>query len=170
MHETIDLVAILATALLTGVELSVGVFIHPVLSNLQDAAHAEAAKPLARLMGRVMPFWYAAALLLVVAALCVRGTGTWSWWACLSAAGLLAVTIPFTLVCLVPLNNRVAALDLTAPSGSWKEDRKRWDRYHALRIVILMLASLAMTAAALWRPSVASLVATGGTALRLADQ
>jgi hypothetical protein len=60
----VDLIAVLVTVLLTGSELAIGVFVHPVLSKLQDAAHAEEAKSLARLLGGVMPFWYAAALLL----------------------------------------------------------------------------------------------------------
>ena len=117
MHRTIDLIAVLATVLLTGAELAVGVFVHPVLTTLPDAAHAAAARPLARLLGRVMPVWYAAALLLAVAALLGRAVGTGFWWACLSSAALLAVTVPFSLVCLVPINNRVAAWDLDALPG-----------------------------------------------------
>ena len=151
MDQTIDLIAVLVTVLLAGSELAIGVFVHPVLSRLQDAAHAEAAKPLARLLGKAMPFWYAAALLLVVLSLLTRAVGTWSWWTCLSSAALLAVTVPFSLICLVPINNRVAALDLNALPGDWKSDRKRWDQYHALRIVILVLASVAIVAAVLWR-------------------
>jgi Anthrone oxygenase len=153
VHQVIDLLAVLVTVLLTGSELAIGVFVHPVLSKLQDAAHAEAAKPLARLLGRVMPFWYAAALLLVVVSLLARAVGTWSWWACLSSAALLAVTVPFSLICLVPINNRVAAWDLNALPADWKSDRKRWDQYHAIRIVILVLASVAIALAALFSQS-----------------
>ena len=151
MHQIIDLIAVLVTVLLTGCELAIGVFVNPVLSRLQDAAHAEAAKPLARLLGRVMPLWYAAALVAVAVSLLTRDSGSWSWWACLSSAALLAVTVPFSLICLVPINNRVAAWDFDALPGDWKSDRKRWDQYHALRIVILVLASVAITAAVLWR-------------------
>lgn len=52
-----------------------------------------------------MPFWYAGALLLVVASLFTRASGSWSWWACLSSAALLGATVPFSLICLVPINN-----------------------------------------------------------------
>jgi len=155
VHQMIDLIAVLVTVLLTGSELAIGVFVHPVLSKLQDAAHAEAAKPLARLLGRVMPFWYAAALLLVIVSLLTRSSGSWSWWACLSSAALLAVTVPFSLICLVPINNRVAAWDLNELPGDWKSDRRRWDQYHAIRIVILVLASVAIMAAVIWRSGVA---------------
>ena len=154
MHRTIDLIAIFATVLLTGVELAIGVFVHPVLTKLQDAAHAEAAKPLARLLGRVMPFCYAAALLLVIGSLLTRAAGTWTWWTCLSSAALLAATVPFTLICLVPLNNRIAALNLERLPDNWKEDRRRWDRFHAIRVVVLLLASVAILSAALRRPGV----------------
>ena len=155
MDQAIDLIAVLVTVLLTGSELAIGVFVHPVLSKLHDAAHAEAAKPLARLLGRVMPFWYAAALLLVVVSLLTRASGSWSWWMCVSSAALLAVTVPFSLICLVPINNRVAAWDLNALPGDWKSDRRRWDQYHSIRIVILVLASVAIVAAVLWRSGVA---------------
>ncbi len=149
MYQIVDLIAVLVTLLLTGSEFAIGVFVHPVLSKLQDASHAEAAKALARLLGRVMPFWYAAALLLVVASLFTRATGSWSWWASLSSAALLAVTVPFSLICLVPINNRVAAWDLNALPGDWRSDRRRWDQYHVIRIVILILASVAIVAAVL---------------------
>src|SRR5882672_1204960 len=155
VYQTIDLIAVLVTALLTGSELATGVFVHPVLSKLQDAAHAEAAKPLARLLGKVMPFWYAAALLLVIVSLLARAVGTWSWWACLSSAVLLAVTVPFSLVCLVPINNRVAAWNLNALPGDWRSDRRRWDQYHVIRIVILILASVAIVAAVVWQSGAA---------------
>ena len=54
MNQMIDLIAVLMTVLLTGSELAIGVFVHPVLSRRQDAAHSESAKPLAQLLGRVM--------------------------------------------------------------------------------------------------------------------
>jgi hypothetical protein len=151
MYQTIDLIGVLATMLLTGSELAVGAFVHPVLSKLQDAAHAEAAKPLARLLGKVMPFWCAVALLLAIVSLLTYAVGTGSWWACLSSAILLAVTVPFSLICLVPINNRIAAWDLNALPSDWKNDRRRWDQYHSIRIVILVLASVAIMAAVLWR-------------------
>ena len=109
MHQMIDLIAVLVTVLLTGSELAIGVFVHPVLSKLQDAAHAEAAKLLARLLGRVMPFWYAAALLLVVVSFSLALAAVGLGGRVCRYPALLAVTVPFSLICLVPINNRVAA-------------------------------------------------------------
>ena len=149
MRPTIDLVAVLVTLLLTGSELAIAVFVHPALSRLPDVSNAEAAQPLARLLGRAMPFWYAAALLGLVASLLTRTVGTGSWWACLSSAALVAATVLFSLICLVPINDRVAAWDLNALPSDWKSDRRTWDRYHSIRVVMLVLASLALTLAAL---------------------
>lgn len=151
VQSMIDLVAVLVTVLLAGSELAIGAFVHPVLARLGDAAHAEAAKPLARLMGKVMPFWYAAAIGVCLVAMVTRGVGSPSWWACLASAALLAITVPFSLICLVPINNRIAALDVHAPPDGWKDDRRRWDRLHMIRIAMLLLASIAIVAATLVR-------------------
>jgi hypothetical protein len=48
----------------------------------------------------------------------------------------------------------VAAWDLNALPGDWKKDRRRWDQYHSVRVVILMLASLAIVASVMWRSGV----------------
>lgn len=144
----IDLIAVMVTVLLTGSELAIGVFVHPVLSKLQDAAHAEAAKPLARLLGRSCRFG-------------TRPHCSVSSFRCsltLSALGLggrviVRSPVPFSLICLVPINNRVAAWNLNSLPGDWKRDRRRWDHYHAIRIVMLVLASVAIVLAALFSQS-----------------
>ena len=150
MHEIIEVVAVLVVTILTGVELSIALFVHPVLFRSEDAAHAQAAKLLARVLGTVMPFWYAGALLSAVAVVMSRSYGTGSWWAGLSSACLLAGSIVYSLAGPVPINNRTAALQLHALPSDWKQDRRRWDRLHAIRVVVLVAASaLLVTAAAI---------------------
>ena len=63
MNQMIDLIAVLMTVLLTGSELAIGVFVIPY-------------SQLAQLLGRVMPLWYAGALVLVVASLFTRASGS----------------------------------------------------------------------------------------------
>src|ERR1700691_5896462 len=53
----IPLLSLLATGLLTGNEIAVALFIHPVLYRVPDAAHATVVQPLAAKLGRWMPFW-----------------------------------------------------------------------------------------------------------------
>ena len=64
MSQLLTIITTLCAGLLIGNELSVAVFLHPLLTRLPDTVHATTAKALARLFGRVMPFWYALALIL----------------------------------------------------------------------------------------------------------
>jgi len=50
----------------------------------------------------------------------------------------------FSVVFPVPINNRVAAWNLDALPPDWREDRRRWDRLHAFRVVILLVALISL--------------------------
>ena len=56
-------VAMTLSGWMVGNEITVGVFVHPKLWTLPPATHLQAVQPLARIYGTVMPFWYAATLL-----------------------------------------------------------------------------------------------------------
>ena len=49
-----------------------------------------------------------------------------------------AASIVLTIARLVPINNRVAAWDLTKLPPNWKSDRGEWDNFHAIRILMLL--------------------------------
>jgi hypothetical protein len=95
------------------------------------------AKP----FGGVMPFWYAAVLLLFI-------IEAWVHWPLISATSRLLLiasvlwllSILFTLICPVPINNRIASWDLNALPADWRDQHKRWDRLHAVRVVALLVA------------------------------
>jgi len=142
MHGlVIDIVSIVVAGTMTGTEFTVAVFLHPTIGRLPDGVHTAAAKAFAKLFGRVMPFWYASTLILSV-------IEVWRHWPIVTAASemLLAasilwlLTIIFSLTFPVPVNNRIAAWNLTALPANWREDRKRWDRLHAVRVCILVVA------------------------------
>ncbi len=139
--HVLDVLTILAAGLMTGNELTVALFLHPTLSRLPDAVHATAVRAFARLFGRVMPLWYALVLLLSAAE-------TWLHWSTnlmsarllLTSSLLWLLTIVFTVIFPVPINNRVAAWNLDALPKNWLEERRRWDRLHAIRVVMLVIA------------------------------
>src|SRR5277367_935232 len=59
----------------------------------------------------------------------------------LSAASILwLLTIIFTVIFPVPINNRVARWNLDALPVNWREERKHWDRLHAIRVIVLLIA------------------------------
>ena len=54
---TLDTMALTVAGLLVGNEFAIAASVHPTLNRLPDHAHAAGASALARLLGRVMPFW-----------------------------------------------------------------------------------------------------------------
>jgi len=71
MKIVIMLLSLLTTGMLVGNEWAVALFVHPVLYSVRDEAHVRVAKPLARRLGRFMPFWYAISLVLAILQLLV---------------------------------------------------------------------------------------------------
>jgi hypothetical protein len=139
------LVLILSTATLLGNEFSVGTFIHPALSRANHERFLPAIQVFATLFGKIMPFWMAATLLLHLILLAL----TWDWpglhTVLLAAATLLWVAIIFfSLVGPVPINDRVKAWDIQKLPPDWQEQRGRWDRLNAIRVVMIASAFLAL--------------------------
>jgi hypothetical protein len=145
MVQILFLILILSTGTLLGNELSIGLFIHPVLARTDHERFLPAIQVFAALFGNVMPFWMAATLVLHLVLLGF----SWNWPAAstvlLASATLLWVAIIiFSLIGPVPINNRVKAWDLRQLPGDWREQRRRWDRLHAARVILIALAFLAL--------------------------
>jgi uncharacterized membrane protein len=138
MHS-IDILTIVAAGLMTGNELTVSLFINPVMRRLEPTAQTHALSLFAGLLGRVMPFWYGLCLILFVAETWVR-RGQVGFPFLLAASILWALTIVFTIALLVPINNRIAALAASAPLEQWLPEHRRWNRLHCVRIVLLLVA------------------------------
>jgi len=139
--EALNVVAILVAGLMVGCELSIAAFIHPTLDTLPDAVHLPAASAIARVMGKVMPFWYALTSLLTV----VEGAIHWHDSGRLPisivlSAGLWILVIAYTITTLVPINNRIASWEKSAPPADWRSYRSRWDLLHRWRVVLLTIA------------------------------
>ena len=143
--QLLFLILILSTAALLGNEFSIGVFIHPGLVRADHERFLAAIQVFAGLFGKVMPFWMAATLVLHLALLAF----TWHWptdsTVLLFAATLLWVAIIiFSVVGPVPINDRVKAWDLQQLPADWREQRRRWDRLHVARVILIALAFLAL--------------------------
>jgi uncharacterized membrane protein len=126
---------------MVGNEFAVAVFIHPQLDRLDPATHAKAAAPIARTLGKIMPFWYALALALILGAACEDRPLTHGPGLLITlAAALWTATILFTITMLVPVNNRIARMNPEQPHPTWLQDRSRWDRLHRIRVALLVVA------------------------------
>jgi hypothetical protein len=139
--EFLNIVVILVAGLMVGCELSIAAFIHPTLDTLRDEVHQPAASAVARVMGTVMPFWYALTFLLTVAESAIHWhqSGRLPVWI-VGSAVLWMLVIVYTITTLVPINDRIASWEKVTPPADWKNYRSRWDLLHRWRVALLTLA------------------------------
>ncbi len=135
MDHSVDALAVVITGLMVGVELAVAIFFNPLIDRLPDEGFRAARAGAGRVLGTVMPFWYAVSLLLL-GALAIQERSAPHDWLTGIAAGLMAVVILMTVTILVPLNNRIGKWQTTAEVS--RELAARWDRRHQLRVVLLL--------------------------------
>ncbi|MGW6772548.1 anthrone oxygenase family protein [Streptomyces sp. NPDC055037] len=149
MQEVLAVVTVVVVGVMVGVEFAVAVFVNPILDRLPDDGGLGARSDGARVLGRVMPFWYIGSV--VLGAL----WSTLAWGAAgvsFVAAGtvLLVVSVVMSILLLVPINSRVATWSHEGVPADWKRQMGRWDRFHYVRVGVIVLA-FALFAVALVR-------------------
>jgi hypothetical protein len=100
---------------------------------------------LARLLGRVMPFWMAGSMLLNALLLLpfVHLDGT-AWRLAAVALAIQVVAVVFSLMGPVPINNRIAKWTPETMPANWQAQEQRWDLYHWARTLGLVVAFAAL--------------------------
>lgn len=140
MNEPLILLVLLCSSLLVGNEFAVGVFINPAFGRLPDVSQAFAAKETARIYGKVMPFWMITNFLLcVLLTFLVADRYSTQWWFYLAGMLLFALVSVFSVIFPVPINNKIANWDPNNLPRDWRELRRRFDQYHFVRIVMLLI-------------------------------
>ena len=128
-----------------GNEFSIAAFIHPSLTRANHANFLTAIQVFARLFGKVMPLWMTATWLAHLILLWL----TWHWPAARSV-WLLVATILWVAVILfsvlgpVPINDRVKGWDVNNLPTDWEVQRRKWDQLNSIRVVLILLAFLAL--------------------------
>lgn len=144
----LELITIMVAGTMAGNEFCV-MIVNTRLSKLEDRAHFDSARTLAAVFGTVMPFWYAATLLLTgVVAFRLRGAGTAAVLVDASAS-LWLLSIVYTITCLVPINSRIAAWQWGTRPSEWTHARQKWDALHTARVALLVLALACLVLACL---------------------
>jgi hypothetical protein len=135
----IALAVITATVVgtMVGVEFAVAVFVNPILLRLPAGSALEARADGARILGRVMPFWYVGSLLLT-AGLAAATWGAPAAGAAFAATALLAASVVMSVALLVPIANRSATWTASDHPDDWREQQQRWDRLHYARVAIII--------------------------------
>ena len=137
----LNVATILCIGLLIGAEFSVSAFVNPVLNKLTSAARAEATRLFARRLGAVMPFWYIASLLLLLAETIIHLRNSLIVWLGIAVAFWVAA-IALSVVCLVPINNRIARMDVDGWNETSQRDHRKWDALHRVRVFALAVAMI----------------------------
>ena len=149
MLTTLAVITATVFGVMVGVEFAVAVFVNPIFLRLPAGPALQARADGGRVLGRVMPFWYVASLILTVGlAVAVQGASATS--AAAAAAGLLAVSVILSVTLLVPINNRSVTWTADSHPADWREQHQRWDRLHYARVAIITAGFvLALVAATL---------------------
>ncbi|MFC5861989.1 anthrone oxygenase family protein [Acidicapsa dinghuensis] len=142
----LDIATIVSVGMMTGVEFAVSAFVNPVVLTMEDGAQAFATRAFARLLGRMMPFWYVGNMLLLAGEAVMRHGQSGSAFL-YAACGVWAAVIALTLMFLVPINNRIAAMPDGAFARAMKAEHHVWDLRHRVRIAALMVATVLLLVA-----------------------
>lgn len=133
--------ALIVAALFSGAALYVGVVEQPARLLLEDRALLAEWKPSYK-----RGFALQAPLALLG---CVLGVVAWwqtSRWPWLVGALLMVANWPYTILVIMPTNNRLMALDEANPGPNCRPLVERWGRLHAVRTAL----GLAASASCLW--------------------
>ena len=146
MQNVLAVVTVVVVGMMVGVEFGVAVFVNPILDRLPEGSSVAARSDGARVLGRVMPVWYIGSLVLgaVWAAVAWEGAGA-SLVA--AACALLVVSVVMSLLLLVPINDRAKTWTAEGRPADWKRQAGRWDRYHYVRVGVIVLAFVLFAAA-----------------------
>jgi Domain of unknown function (DUF1772) len=139
MLHALAVVTATVVGTMVGVEFAVAVFVNPMLLRLPAGPALEARADGARVLGRVMPFWYVGSLILTAG----LAAATWDQpaaGAAIAAAALLAVSVVMSVALLVPIASRSATWTADDHPGDWREQQQRWDRLHYARVAIIVAA------------------------------
>jgi uncharacterized membrane protein len=123
-----------------GNELSVVAFTHSALNEQPLEVHVRVRATLAQMLGRVMPFWMSGSTLLnLLLLLPFMHLSKTAWDLAAISFVIQVLAVVFSLAGPVPINNRIAKWSEGNLPGDWKRQEERWDLYHWLRTVGLIV-------------------------------
>ncbi|MEU3689355.1 DUF1772 domain-containing protein [Streptomyces narbonensis] len=146
MLDTLQVVTTVVVGLMVGVEFSVAFIMERILDALPgdsgQLGHAHGG----RMLGTLMPFWYIGSLVLI-AIWAVAGWQNHGAGLVVTAAGLLILSVVMSILLLVPINNRNKTWTPENRPADWKEQLERWNRYHYIRVAVIVAAFTLLVAA-----------------------
>ncbi|MEV4947912.1 DUF1772 domain-containing protein [Streptomyces sp. NPDC053755] len=146
MFDTLQVVTTVVVGLMVGVEFSVAFIMNRILDALPEDSGQLGHAHGGRMLGALMPFWYIGSLVLVAA----WATAGWRHPGAglvVTAAGLLILSVVMSILLLVPINNRNKTWTPENRPADWKDQLHRWERYHYVRVAVIVAAFTLLVAA-----------------------
>ncbi|MGW1193696.1 anthrone oxygenase family protein [Streptomyces sp. NPDC002559] len=139
MLNALETVTTVIVGVMVGVEFSVAFVIGPILNALPEDSRQLGHAHGGRMLGAVMPVWYIGSLALVGAWAAAgwhhHGTGL-----VVTAGALLLLSVVMSLLLLVPINDRNKTWTPENRPEDWKEQMNRWERWHYVRVAVIIAA------------------------------
>ncbi|MFI8365162.1 anthrone oxygenase family protein [Streptomyces sp. NPDC085612] len=146
MLNALEVFTTVVVGLMVGVEFSVAFVINRILDALPEDSGQLGRSHGGRMLGAVMPVWYIGSLVLVAAWAAAGwhrpGTGL-----VVTAGALLIVSVVMSVLLLVPINDRGKTWTPENRPADWKEQTNRWERYHYVRVAVIIAAFTLLAAA-----------------------
>ncbi|MFF3447860.1 anthrone oxygenase family protein [Streptomyces sp. NPDC002667] len=147
MLTALEVFTTVVVGVLVGVEFSVAFIMNRILDALPEDSGQLGHAHGGRMLGALMPFWYIGSVVLA-AIWAVAGWHRHGAGLVVTAAGLLILSVIMSILLLVPINNRNKTWTPDNRPADWKQQLDRWNRYHYVRVAVL-IAAFALLAAAL---------------------
>ena len=146
MLNALEVFTTVVVGVMVGVEFSVAFVINRIFNALPGDNGLLGRAHGGRMLGAVMPFWYIGSLVLsavwAIAGWHHHGSGL-----VVIAGALLILSVIMSILLLVPINNRSKTWTPENRPADWKQQTNRWDRYHYVRVAVLIAAFTLLVAA-----------------------
>jgi uncharacterized membrane protein len=146
MLNALEVVTTVVVGLMVGVEFCVAFVLNPIFKALPEDSGQLGRAHGGRMLGAVMPFWYIGSLVLstvwAIAGRHHHGVGL-----VVTAGALLILSVIMSVLLLVPINNRGKTWTPENRPEDWKEQMNRWDRFHYVRVAVIIAAFALLVAA-----------------------
>ncbi|MFD7065821.1 anthrone oxygenase family protein [Streptomyces sp. NPDC059913] len=139
MLSTLQVVTTVVVGLMVGVEFSVAFIMSRILNALPEDSAQLGHSHGGRMLGALMPFWYIGSLVLS-AIWAAAGWHRPGAGLVVTAAGLLILSVIMSMLLLVPINNRGKTWTPENRPADWKQQLHRWERYHYVRVAVIVAA------------------------------
>ncbi|MEU7015212.1 DUF1772 domain-containing protein [Streptomyces sp. NPDC046385] len=137
MLNALEVFTTVIVGLMVGVEFSVAFVLNPIFNALPEDSGLLGRAHGGRMLGALMPFWYITSLVLS-AVWAVAGWDRPGAGLVVIAAALLIVSVLISVLILVPINNRGKTWTPENRPADWKEQSNRWDRFHYVRVAVII--------------------------------